>query len=54
MARLVSANHDLRVDPADVVDATLRRHDVDHAPESWIQRRLDYTGMASSTQPSDK
>ena len=53
MARLVSANHDLRVDPADVVDATLRRHDVDHAPER-IQRRLDYTGMASSTQPSDK
>ncbi len=42
MARLVSAIHDLRVDPADVVDATLRRHDVDHAA---AKHRLHRDGL---------
>ena len=40
MAGLVPAIHGLRVDPAKVVDASLRGHDGDHAPKSRFQRRL--------------
>ena len=40
MAGLVPAIHGLRVDPAEVVDASLRWHDGDHAPKSRFQRRL--------------
>jgi hypothetical protein len=36
----LSAIHGLRVDPAEVVDASLRRHNGDHAPKSRFQRRL--------------
>jgi hypothetical protein len=40
MAGLVPAIHGLRVDPAEVVDASLRWHDRDDAPKRRFQRRL--------------
>jgi hypothetical protein len=40
MAGLVPAIHGWRVDPADVVDASLRWHDGDYAPKNQFQRRL--------------
>jgi hypothetical protein len=40
MAGLASAIHGLRIDPAEVVDASLRWHGGDIVPKSRFQRRL--------------
>ena len=47
MAGLVPAICGLRVDPAEVVDASLRRYDGDHAPKSWFQLRWYDTVIVS-------
>jgi hypothetical protein len=47
MAGLVPAIHGLRVDPAEVADASLRWHDGDHARKSRIQWRLELPARTS-------